>query len=300
MVLSSPECIAWLAVFMSETVAIVILNIVTSIIFIKNSSLRMRSMYLVINLAVADVLVGGASGSMNVSFVGGALCNVWEYNDEKRNHFLSDVSNGMQLLFPITSLINTVAISLERVHATFRPFNHRVLRKRVSRITIAVVWVLAVLVSTALIVFRNSAGQRSIYTYAWCSFVSICLFVICVSYVSIFVNIYYGAHLQHHGAVSRDRKLTVTLFIVALMSLLMWLPYVIFTFFSISFLTVKLAVIALFFANSLANPILYAIRIPEFKRALVSLFRCKLQQKRVVLSLHVMPHAANDRDNHVF
>ena len=35
----------------------------------------------------------------------------------------------------------------------------------------------------------------------------------------------------------------------------------------------------LFFANSLVNPILYAIRMPDFKRALVSLFR--RQQRRV-------------------
>ena len=59
--LSSSECIAWLTVVMTESVAIVTLNILTVILFIKNRSLRKRSMYLVINLAVVDMFVGGCS-----------------------------------------------------------------------------------------------------------------------------------------------------------------------------------------------------------------------------------------------
>ena len=59
--LSSSECIAWLTVLMTESVAIVTLNILTVIVFIKNDNLRKRSVYLVINLAVADMLVGGCA-----------------------------------------------------------------------------------------------------------------------------------------------------------------------------------------------------------------------------------------------
>ena len=44
---SSSECIAWLTVVMTESVAIVTLNILTIIVFIKNRSLRKRSVYLV-------------------------------------------------------------------------------------------------------------------------------------------------------------------------------------------------------------------------------------------------------------
>ena len=56
---------------MPESVAIVTLNILTIIIF----SLRKRSMYLVINLAVADMLVGGFTEVMDVVRAG--MCNVW-------------------------------------------------------------------------------------------------------------------------------------------------------------------------------------------------------------------------------
>ena len=53
------ERIAWLTVVMTESVAIVTLNILTIIVFIKNHNLRKRSIYLVINLAVVDMFTGG-------------------------------------------------------------------------------------------------------------------------------------------------------------------------------------------------------------------------------------------------
>ena len=52
--LSVSECIAWLTVFGMEAVVIVTLNVLTIIVYLKERSLRKRSMYLVINQAVAD------------------------------------------------------------------------------------------------------------------------------------------------------------------------------------------------------------------------------------------------------
>ena len=62
MVFSSSECIIWFTVFTAEFVAIVTVNLLSIILFIKNRSLRTRSMYLVISLTVADMLVGVLSG----------------------------------------------------------------------------------------------------------------------------------------------------------------------------------------------------------------------------------------------
>ena len=56
---SSSECIAWLSMFGMEAVAIVTLNALTIIVYLKERSLRKRSMCLVINQAVADMLVAG-------------------------------------------------------------------------------------------------------------------------------------------------------------------------------------------------------------------------------------------------
>ena len=62
MILSSSECIIWFTVFTAEFVAIITVNLLAIILFIKNRGLRTRSMYLVISLTVADVLVGLQTG----------------------------------------------------------------------------------------------------------------------------------------------------------------------------------------------------------------------------------------------
>ena len=61
MQLSSSECITWIAVILTVCVAIVTVNLLSIILFIKNRSLRTRAMYLVINLTIADMFVGGFS-----------------------------------------------------------------------------------------------------------------------------------------------------------------------------------------------------------------------------------------------
>ena len=48
----------WFAVVLVVSIAIVTVNLLSIILFIKNSDLRTRGMYLVINLTVADTLVG--------------------------------------------------------------------------------------------------------------------------------------------------------------------------------------------------------------------------------------------------
>ena len=61
-------------VFTAECVAIVTVNLLSIILFIKNKSLRTRSMYLAMSLTVADLLVGSVSGSVD-SFLGqNGLC----------------------------------------------------------------------------------------------------------------------------------------------------------------------------------------------------------------------------------
>ena len=193
----------------------------------------------------------------------------------------------MYFTFILTSIINLAAISLERLHATFRPFKHRLIKKWVFGGAVALIWVTAGLYSTALQVIWKLGVKNQVYYLSFYSYISICLFFIFVSYFSIAVKINCGAHPQHHGAVSREKKLTKTLFIMTVVSLMLWLPLVVLLYLSwlddsfvtslslSTFFHLNNAFLFLYFANSLVNPILYAFRMPEFKRALVSLLRCR-------------------------
>ena len=98
---------------------------------------------------------------------------------------------------------------------------------------------------------------------------------------------------RHCAAVLRQRKLTVTLFITTLVSLLLWLPcniyiLVAWSLNSLSFkerFDLEYSLRFLFYANSLVNPILYTIRMPDFKKALLSLFR-RHQRENVAIPLN--------------
>ena len=60
--------------------------------------------------------------------------------------------------------------------------------------------------------------------YAWGSFTVITLLVHTVSYIIIFVNVQSNPHSRNHGSVQKERKLSITLFIVTGVSVLIILP----------------------------------------------------------------------------
>ena len=253
-------------------------------------------MYLVINLTVADMFVGGFS-----SFYLFVLYSLYSCDIVKMNVSLEMawIIFFLYFWFPLTSLTNIAVISLDRMHATIRPFRHRLIKKWVYGVTIAGVWVLAAIISTASALLAEYWGKWSYHIYVWQSWCCLCLIVICVSYSSIAVKFLCGAHPQHHGAASRQRKLTVTLFIMTIVSLLMWLPHAAIAIFIHSSASswmsrlspeesfrLNYSLKVLFVMNSLVNPIVYAIRILEFRKSLLALLKCQQGRNANVFHLH--------------
>ena len=290
MVFSSSECIIWLTVFTAEFVAIVTVNLLSIILFIKNRSVRTRSMYLVISLTVADMLVGVLSGGY-VQFGFLLQCGLIKLN---LSLFIIPLPIFFDV-FPLASLTNIAVISLERFHATFRPFRHRLIKSWVYVVAIAVVWVFPLIVLVILGVERlHLIGYHLYIAESYCL---LCLIVTFVSYTSVLFKFRFGTHPQRHcAALLRQRKLTVTLFITTLVSLLLWLPFNIYLLVgwstdilnSLSFkelFNLHYSFQFLFYANSLVNPILYTIRMPDFKKALLSLFR-RHQRENVAIPLN--------------
>ena len=276
-----------MVVGLTESVTIIALNSLTVIAFCRDRNLRKRSTYLVISLAVADMLSGGSS-ALNFFDDVGETWNLWRHN--RAYWYIPQV---FILWFPVCSLTNMTVISLERLNATFWPFRHRTIKKSVYWVLIVAIWLTALLFSCALIMIQYYTRKWYYYFYAWSSFIFFCLLVICVSYVFIFVKLRFGNQPRHHGAANRERKLTVTLFTVTSLSLLMWLPYVITTFLffatnilmslsDIAFFHLENVSIILLYANSFLNPILYTMRMPGFRRALKMLCRQRPQPQRQV------------------
>ena len=128
------DCIPWLVVLIPECLAIVILNIVTTIVFVKQRQLQRRSTYLVIHLAIVDLLVGAVSGPFSVYH---EMSGYFFEDNVPYNTLPGFLIFGVRVFFPLASLINLAVISLERLHATFLPFRHRFLKKWVYGIRLS-------------------------------------------------------------------------------------------------------------------------------------------------------------------
>ena len=296
---SSAECSTWYAVSFTTAVAVVAVNLLSIILFVKNSNLRTSAMYLVINLTVVDMFVGGIANFFVVFhflLYGCEAGNIsWPWQELPP---IMVVLSTTEAWLPLTSLAGIAVISLERMHATFRPFRHRNIKKWAYGVTIAGVWILTAMIiipHPLISLYGNLHQQWQLLFpfYLWRSYCFLCLIVICVSYTSIALKFWCGTRPPSHGVANRQRKLTVALFIMTIVSLLVWLPFVVYSLIyfpvldKISFLTylrLRLSFFLLYRTNSLVNPIIYTNRMPEFRRALLILFK-RLQRQNAAIPL---------------
>ncbi|XP_044166942.1 lysophosphatidic acid receptor 3-like [Acropora millepora] len=278
---SASGCIALLTVYGIEAVAIVMLNALTIIVYVKERSLRKRSLYLVINQAVADMFVGASL--IYQCLLVGHTCELWTISLAK------SLLASLLTVSILASLINLGAISLERTHAMFRPFKHRLIKKKIFAATAAIVWIIAGAIVTAIGLQMTlqplSFKPLRIISILYLSSFLFCLLTIIVSYSSMAIKIVYGTQPHHRSATIRGRKLTKTLFIVTIVSLLLTLPYNIFYLCMMLQLRISRppylyhSLLFMCYANSLVNPVLYTFRMSEFKRALLSILHCRSQQQ---------------------
>ena len=273
---SASECIPWLVVLIIECLAIVILNIITIVVFVKmKCRLQRRSTYLIIHLAIVDLLVGAVSGPLNIEERIAWFCPLWKIR--RMTNWSYHLSFAFVNLFSFTSLTNLIAISLERLHATFCPFRHRFMRKWVYRAIIIVIWLIAIVREVAQIFLWEISYFEVIHTYLYILFYAVSLFVICVSYILITIKVRCSRHPQFRYRSKRERKLTGTALTVSLVSLLCFLPLIIYlacaglSFSSFANFHIYLAMLVLFLANSLVNPIIYVLRMPGFREGLLQL-----------------------------
>ena len=271
------SCIPWCAVLSIECLAIVILNITTITVFVKQRQLQRKSTYLIIHLAIADLLVGAISGPMQVhAFMAFCYEEVWDIT-------FSIISFAIRPFFVFASLVNLAFISLERVHATYRPFKHRLIKKWLYSLVIAFIYLSTICKGTIEIVTDWPFNSIWIFSYF------ILLVIICLCYISIYIKVRCSRQHQLHGVAGlRERKLTSSLFLVTFASLLTFLPVLIWEsmifLHNISipnwstYLQIGGTTRTLFLANSLINPILYAVRMPEFRVGILKLIFCRTPQ----------------------
>ena len=271
--------INWFPVLITEFLVISIINAFTITAFARIRHLRKRSTYLIINLSVADLLLGAVAGPLYVYHKG----------EENRHFSWPRVSLlAFKLTFLIASPVNLSLIALERLHATLFPFKHCLLRKWFYFKIIIGSWFITLLLGS-LMAGLELTNPNTAFAYAWASFSVVTLLVLILSYLVILLNVQKSPRLQNVGALQTERKLTMTLFIVTGVSALTILPWAIYKstpkhlqeiWDKATSVHIYDMLAVIYFANSIVNPLVYAIRMQEFRKALGNLLSRQRQAEQ--------------------
>ena len=187
------------------------------------------------------------------------------------------VVGGFDGMFLLGSYILAASISCERFYAVFWPFKHRSLSTRTYRITIILLWTIAILLSTlTTLLYVSSSFESGLYV-----FIPVVLgltVIICVCNIAIWRSSQHeSVTSQHRNGASRNRRLTKTLLLMSTLALVCWLPLITLNILINMTKTsipskFYLMVNILNYSNSFVNPIVYVFRIPEFQQALRSCY----------------------------
>ena len=269
----------------TATVFVVIVTLELTIIVIGNGftifvfwtqRLRLkRTVLLLVNLAVSDLLVGLGEALILVAHTipnGG--------NEEQK---IESPWWAFQVFGSSTSVFFLVLISLERVYSVLWPFRHRVISTRAYVYSIIIVWVTGVCMSgVALLGIYHIDHLYAAVTCASALFVS--LLVICVSYLTIRSRLLSAApnsDFQKQASREKSLRMSRTFFIVVAVSLVFWFPaFVLISTKNFCSCFSPLAawfVIVLQLGNSMVNPFVYSLRMPIFQDALNKCWRKRQQ-----------------------
>lgn len=272
---------SWFVAFGAEAVVIVVGNFITILAFATRKASKKRKFILLINLSIADLLVGAIPLPLYLAYLGSML-SFWQI---PWGRALEITLFGVDVLLGFASVVTLTVISLERVYATVVPVGYRGLKRRNYWYSVAVIWFVAISTAGVCLVSNFAFKSLEIATYVSMSLLSVFCTVISVSYVTIWYRIKSKRRNMRQRTNEYENKLALTVFIVTITSLAAWLPFVIvnvlFVFSSVhlNFNFVYFSKV-LHYGNSFVNPIVYSLRMPEFRTSVVRMFSLRSSQRR--------------------
>ncbi|XP_022806053.1 adenosine receptor A1-like [Stylophora pistillata] len=268
---NSTEFFAWTALLATVTVAIIGGNIITTIVLWKLRSVLKRTYYLLINLTIADLVVG-FGGVVLIS------TSILKHNGlDESPLFVTTRFLRMDVFANNASLTSLLLIAGERFLAVAFPFLHKVITTRFYAKCIAGVWITSLLLNGIVLssdVFPTSFRRtisRGILGY----FTIVCLIAISAFYITIWVVSRKVDVRIPRDKRDQNKRLAKTLAIVTIASLIAWIPLSVHTVSPFSKLDENCIlsgsrVITYFLqlTNSVINPLVYCFRMSEFRAVL--------------------------------
>ena len=250
--------LSWSLISLALGIVTFLGNLLTITVFWKRRVSLKRTTYLLINLAVADLMIGVGATII-------AIATLLIGKDHEKIIFIFEATS----IPSNASIFSLSIVALERLLAVVRPFRHRTTKTRYYFYAVAVVWLASAFIFLLLFLYFPLLLLGAEVTFAVVAFHAVSLVLICTSYLAIWRVI--SKRPQQFQQREQTKKLAKTLFIVTVVSLGTWLPAGVVmtanqtikdTFSPYSFMFAWSATIL----NSLLNPLVYVLRMPEFRR----------------------------------
>ena len=175
------EGVSLVSAFIFESVMIVGGNLLTIILFVREKKLRKKRLFLVMNMALADVMLGAVSLPLFVYLLVGPYYHLWAASKSTFNFYLF---HFLDVTFSQSSLISAVFISCERFYAVYGPLKHKTLSTRAYGFVIFMVWSLAIVISIAYhFSFYPKSYKAAILS--WMILLLSFLFIVCACNIGI-------------------------------------------------------------------------------------------------------------------
>lgn len=268
---TSVEAVLWGTSFGVVAFMIILSNSVSIAAFVKAKPRRKHTHYFLINLSVADFMVGTVSVPLFISY----LVNPQMWTSSLT---MPMVHSTVDILSGLTSVFTLAIVSIERLLAVSIPFKYRLIPRYAYFCCIAATWGLSGSVAAVSIAFYLRIVKEAFYIVVILS-LSLSLSVACFAYIAIIYKINQKNNSAKNAKdLTVERRLSMTLFFITTIFVVSWLPFQL-VFILVHFCkTCRFSVNTVFFtkllhySNSFMNTAVYSFRIPEFKEALKEIF----------------------------
>ena len=254
------------SVCFAVTAVIIIISNSLSIAVLCKQRLRKRSHYLLIDLAIADLLVGLFAVPIYMITV------------ISESKLVPTVAlDGVDMFTGLSSSFTLTVISLERLFAITRPLRHRQLSSHSYAIAIATPWILSLAVTSVRVLQRYSIVTHHQFLIVIIISLLTPLLTTCTSYCVIWRK--QSSRIQNGVRARREARLSKTLFLITGTFVLTWLPFQVAVV--VANLCVpcrKMHIVIVFvlkllqFSNSILNFLIYCLRIPDYRKAISQIF----------------------------
>ena len=246
----------WMVVYTCEGFLILTGNSITVYVFWTIRNRLKRTSYLLINLAVADFLVG-------ISLTLFIWDGIAVMKEIEQTYVILNMAKVTSAISSIPSLLSMVLISLERMFAVLWPFRHRILNIWCYHISVGIIWFVACLYAIVNVGFEfNNTKNDFTYSYFIPIIMISSVLIISGAYLAIWISMRRNRMLgKSSRSMEQDKRLAKTLFGRTGLSIITYLPSGISFAFRNYFYQLhsfRLQItIAVQQANSLFNPIVY-------------------------------------------